>query len=429
MINNPKITNLVLSKNQTGVVLLVFLLVLIVGSSYAFLATVNNKQVQDINKTRQALNIAKQALISFSVTFPDRQRRGPGYLPCPDKNNDGGTEGTCTLTDTGNPIIGWFPFKLLEVQDLRDYSGARLWYAVSENHRSFLNPPTYVLNSETEGTLTSDGHSNIVAIIIAPGEILGHQIRRSSDDSRTDIQQYLEGDNKEFTTHFVTTLGGTKKDNAEYDADGRAIFNDQLVFITQQELMESAEKRVLGEIKQVFSIYQQSFDQYPWLAPFADPSTATLEIQASTSMVDCALVPGSTDVFRAQVNTYAGHIPLCDTDATVINPWFPKWFIANEWHHLAYIAYAGEDIPGGSVACTIGVCLQIDGFAVANNKIRALAVLAGADLATARPSDNLSDYFEGQNATPLDGVFQHGNITSSFNDQIKFIPIVPATVP
>ena len=445
MLRYLQITNLVLPKNQAGVVLLAFLLVLIVGSSYAVLSALNSQQAQSTNKTIQALNIAKQALISFSVNFPDRpQKRGPGYLPCPDNNNDGGAEGTCSATDIAkHPTIGWLPFKTLELRDLRDHSGARLWYAVSANHRSFLKSSDYLVNSETEGTLTVDrhsnvdGHSNIVAIVIAPGRILEHQARvtpsndsgSSTHDVRTDIGKYLEGDNAALTNHFVTTLGEIKIDNAEYDADGAEIFNDQVVFITQQELMKSVEKRVLGEIRQVFSRYQaspsyQASGQYPWLAPFANPSDTKLTIAPDAAMVDCTFSSDANAVFRAQAGTYFGHIPLCDENNMVIESWFPKWFIVNNWHHLTYIAYAREDPPGGSTVCAIDDCLQIEGLAT-TNKIRALAVLAGASLpehAQIRPSNELSNYFEGENASPLDGVFQHKNTAIVSNDQITIIP-------
>ena len=43
---------------------------------------------ENIEDTYASLNQAKQALISFALTIPERSaaapRPGPGYLPCPD---------------------------------------------------------------------------------------------------------------------------------------------------------------------------------------------------------------------------------------------------------------------------------------------------------------------------------------------------------
>ncbi|MGH8119764.1 MAG: hypothetical protein ACRESK_04025, partial [Gammaproteobacteria bacterium] len=46
-------------------------------------------------RTESALNQAREALIGYAVSYPDKINPdyGPGYLPCPDRNNDGATDG------------------------------------------------------------------------------------------------------------------------------------------------------------------------------------------------------------------------------------------------------------------------------------------------------------------------------------------------
>src|SRR3989337_2707877 len=84
-----------LSRKQSGAVLLAFMLILVTGTSYLLLSKFNANiiRVGAEERTRQALNQAKQALIGYSVTYPDHHPGdGPGYLLCPDRNNDGATE-------------------------------------------------------------------------------------------------------------------------------------------------------------------------------------------------------------------------------------------------------------------------------------------------------------------------------------------------
>ena len=77
---------------QSGAVLLVFMLVLIVGSSYMLVTSLNANVVTQIDseETYSVLNQAKQALIAYALTVPETSATiipelavltGPGYLP------------------------------------------------------------------------------------------------------------------------------------------------------------------------------------------------------------------------------------------------------------------------------------------------------------------------------------------------------------
>jgi len=280
-------------KKQTGAVLLALMLVLIVGSSY-FLVTKLNTNLsltRQSEETGLALNAAKNALIGYAISYPDKVNAdfGPGYLLCPDKDNDGDAEGSCVLGGTNN-TIGRFPYETLELEDLRDSSGQRFWYALSQNFRN--NPGKLVpLNSESPASadLSVNGVGDIVAVIIAPGAPVNGQNRDPSVTNITsEISHYLEGDNNNLDTAFVTTLGGAIRKDGEYDTSGNYIFNDRLVVITRQELMQAVEKRVLGEVKQTLSKYQTDYNAFAWLSSFSDPSTSS---------------------FRAGASTWQGHLP------------------------------------------------------------------------------------------------------------------------
>ncbi len=248
------------NKSQKGAVLLAFVMVMLVGSSYLLvkkLSANTSFYTRDITTSANLIQ-AKQALIGYAITYPDKinSNFGPGYLPCPDLDNDGDAEGSCALAGPVNWTIGRFPFETLEVTELKDASGQKLWYVLSDNFRN--NPKLEPLNSETSGQLTVDDDDDIVAIIIAPGAPLNGQNRDPGvTDIAIEISNYLEADNNDFDTDFVTTDAGE--------------FNDRLVFITRQDLMEQVEKRVLGEVKTFLSDYKTNNGAYPWLSPFSDP--------------------------------------------------------------------------------------------------------------------------------------------------------------
>tara|TARA_R110002072_G_C7960630_1_gene533859 strand:- start:946 stop:4338 length:3393 start_codon:yes stop_codon:yes gene_type:complete len=257
--------------SQKGAVLLLFALLLLIGSTYSLVSKLNsdtNFYVRQSKETQESLRLAKQALIAYALSFPEIDAlsgtdkiNGPGYLPCPDINNNGSAGGTCS--SGGNTTIGRFPNNTLETADLRDSSGSRLWYALSDNFRNSagLEP----LNSETPGQLTVDGNNDIVAVVIAPGAPVGNQNRNPADTNiLTEIANYLETENNDLDLSFISV------DPSSIDFTD---FNDRLVSITRQELMEQIEKRVLGEAKIFLETYKTTYGAYPWLSSFADPKT------------------------------------------------------------------------------------------------------------------------------------------------------------
>lgn len=143
----------------------------------------------------RALAQAREALISYAADRPITAAVGPGYLPCPDLDDDGWAEATCgsLAGDIGQEErLGRLPWKTLGLPDLRDGYGERLWYAVSSKHKGLLNcaasracidmSPESALGAisvrDNAGTLLHDGTradprsaagGGAAAVVIAPG--------------------------------------------------------------------------------------------------------------------------------------------------------------------------------------------------------------------------------------------------------------------
>lgn len=146
----------------------------------------------------QSLATAREALIAHAASRPLDEIVGPGYLPCPDLDDDGWAESTCGSMsgETGQwQRLGRLPWKTLGLPDLRDAFGERLWYAVSSKHKGLLNctvsPACLDMGPESavgtitvrdsggtvihDGTLAGPydpGKGGAVAVIFAPGPAL-----------------------------------------------------------------------------------------------------------------------------------------------------------------------------------------------------------------------------------------------------------------
>src|SRR6185437_7723389 len=147
-------------------------------------------------------------LIAYAADRPINAAVGPGYLPCPDLDNDGWAESTCGSQDGSSgqaERLGRLPWKTLGLQDLRDGDGERLWYAVSSKYKGLLNcgvsracidmTPPVALGTITvrdasgrpvhDGTLAVPGRAQdggALAVVIAAGAPLE---RIGADASRT----------------------------------------------------------------------------------------------------------------------------------------------------------------------------------------------------------------------------------------------------
>lgn len=265
---------------------------------YVFqVSNLNNLQVEQDVQTLKTLSEAKTALLAWSVNHPSL----PGLMPYPDRNNDpGGYDGLsdCPGGATAySHLIGELPWKGGDYDDctnllnslgkeFKDASGEHLWYAVSKNlvhiyspsgdpvvNPSIIDTPPYgawLSVYDKTGQLISD---RVAAVIFAPGPPLNDQDRSSGV---ADATNYLDT--------FNLQSGGGAKSNRTYSSadedfymgeDSRNVrtdntvyqqpyyFNDKLVYITIDELMEELEKRAVGEARKALQNYYESQGYFP----------------------------------------------------------------------------------------------------------------------------------------------------------------------
>ena len=282
-------------RRQAGVAALLILLVLLSTAAYFLLRSLNaglRPQAASEATTQQALRQAREALLGYAVRYPDNPEvddlnAGPGHLPCPDQNKETADPffgvGDSPCARSSGTETGLLPWHTLDLNELRDGSGAPLWYAVSDN---FRNNPKNAVNSTTRGTLhldncTANGE-DIAAIIIAPGPALTGQDRiadlYSAPKYAALAATYLEGQN--------ATIG----DNC-FSSQRDSTHNDQVLVITRRELMAVVEHRVMEDVANALRRYRKDpdgddvsgidpdcpsgtptcDDGYPWLAPFSNP--------------------------------------------------------------------------------------------------------------------------------------------------------------
>lgn len=271
---------------------MVMLVIMVIGAATILVSSLNSSTVQIGRQetTSAALAQAKDALISLAVTYNDY----PGSLPCPDIGSDTDPEGDGVADavgglTTGCPqYIGRLPWKTLGIPDLRDAAGERLWYTLSRNVRRYAS--VRPLNSETEGTLNITGNyaaNNIYAIVFAPGDTLAGQNRSTSQTALcittgTTIvasrcaSNYLEDSNANKSTEASPVAGVNPNPNYLANLAG-STFNDQLIFITQQQLFSTIEKRIGREAKVCLDGYAAAnSNKYPWAVPVSNPTIGEL---------------------------------------------------------------------------------------------------------------------------------------------------------
>ena len=289
-----KLESRVLKIQQKGaaLVLMTFIIGLAAAAYVLAVLNVSSFQTGQDKKTYQALKDAKTALIAWAVMHPSV----PGLMPYPDRNADpNGYDGLSDCpggsTDFSH-LIGRLPWKAGDYNDCNillnglgnqfmDGGNEALWYAVSKNivhiyspsgnpviNPSIIDNPPYgkwIHVYDKNGLLVSD---KVAAVIFAPGPILSDQDRSGGV---ADATNYLDT--------FNLQAGGGAKSNRTYSSadedfyigeDSRGVrsdnpiyqqlyyFNDKLVFITINELIDALSKRAAAEAKAQLINYKNS---------------------------------------------------------------------------------------------------------------------------------------------------------------------------
>jgi type II secretory pathway pseudopilin PulG len=378
--------------------------------------------------SERALAAAREALLAYATGRPIDPIVGPGYLPCPDLDNDGWAESTCGSQsgDSGQAQrLGRLPWKTLGIPELRDGHGERLWYAVSSKHKGLLNctvsatcvdmSPDAALGTitvrDSSGRIVRDGRiadlhrtaeSGAAAIVIAPGPAL-RQVAGTGRVQQRDCTPATCDANGRCTTNpptaadacnpvnFLDRAAGTAfadESNADFldrnDPAGRALnangfirgpvrladgsiaVNDRLAEIGYEDLVPRLMRRVATEVAACLTRHA-GVGSLPAPAP------------------PCLQEAGDPAGWEPLEGLLFGRVPSLPYPECAFDPAAPapNWWLA--WRrHVFYAIAADERVSGAANRCTdASNCLEVvaaDGALIASGK-RAAILVAGAPLA------------------------------------------------
>ena len=310
-----------LTARKRGAALLVFVLISVLGVSALFLSAFNARvaggQIEHVVETRRATAGTRSAAGWVGGIGGFRQLNvRPGQLPWPDRATDGNYDGRsdCTAINALN-LLGRFPYLgagtcngMFNTVSLDTYfedgHGEPLWYAVSRNLVFFdttktpaitlpgdqlngvylkVNPalvdaPVYpwLRVCDADGNLLAD---NVAAVIIAPGPALATQSRVGATPAANQFLDSLtiagekisNADSNEARDTVAVCAGGTGAGEDFVAPVGlteaqRGLFNDELVFITAEELLSAVQRRAMNAVNHALESHVQAFGRLPWLS-------------------------------------------------------------------------------------------------------------------------------------------------------------------
>jgi hypothetical protein len=395
-----------LRARQHGAVALLFLLVLTTAVLGIFVSSISSSaiQVDREKQTAAALAQAKEALIGRAANDENR----PGTLPCPDMDDDGDAESP--LFSPGNHCpggyIGRFPWRTLDVPDLRDGAGERLWYVVASTYRD-AEAAEPVNPFVTPGELTLDdpgGSDRYAALIVAPGAVICSQDRSIGNSPAS----YLELENNDLDSDYVsrpTTGTACEQKN----------FNDRILAISPVELQPLMMKRIARiryEMVAKLRAYYSECEVYPWAMTFENP--ATIVSFDSDPEVTEGLFPAD----RALPADWGA-----DCDGLLGGPKAPQFLRLqqNSWYTSIPNLLREPAIYYAHGELTL---INRDGGPAMNAS--ALVIATGNALSgQARPSADLDKYLEGGNNSTGDDSFEAGISSGGFNDEVLLLPPLP----
>lgn len=360
---NPPASLLLGRKNSRGAAILIFITIIMLATTTLLVTelSVNDRQQLRTSDTVDALSKARQALMGYAL-----RQATPGTLPCPDTTGDG-------VQNAAGPNcqqqLGLLPTRTLNLPELTDATGAKLWYAVSLD---YVSSAAALKNSSAITTMALDTRP-VAAVVIAPGTTIGTQGRRSLV-----ITDFLEGVNADANLDdYQNTISETQ--------------NDRVLGLDVDHYWSTIEKLVLAEASQLLARYRTACNEYPWAATFGGPYTSIASQQN-----------GALPLASALPNDWGS---ACATGSAPV----PATFLVNHWRDQLYYAM-----------CTSGAgsCLTLLGSA--DPLVTAILIAPGTVLPTqTRPNSNAAAYFEIENSSlPQDQYRQRISINHSsiYND-------------
>ncbi|HZV61603.1 MAG TPA: hypothetical protein VFF75_04245 [Methylophilaceae bacterium] len=256
--------------------------------------------------TMRALMQAKEAMIGWAVSHDE----APGQLPWPDKREVTGSPKYDGYSDCSNSnfnllnslaepnFLGQLPYiestAPCEIYPglgnlFQDSSNSNLWYAVSRNlirnysnstnpiiNPSIIDMPTYpwMIVRDARGSIISD---KVAIVVVAPGPPLSSQDRSLAAPPPSEFLDQI-------------TINGITYSNFDYDTDDEDfvmsdsvanVFNDKLVYITIDELMNALVKRAAAETRARLVTYNAANGRFPDAASIQAPLGANSYIAIS----------------------------------------------------------------------------------------------------------------------------------------------------
>ena len=282
------------------------------------------------------------------------------------------------------------------------------------------------------------GSTGVVAVIIAPGEVLTRQGGAMQDRSSAGVNtpsNYLD----------IATVGGNTEDNAAFvdgsstngfiqgrikDSSGNVILNDQLLVITKDNIMQTIQKRVAAEVKQCLNEYAlQNQGRYPWAARL-DPTNPVSYNDGSNRLF--GRIPDTPfDSTKNDSNDFMGDTWTGNCNINSSSGWWLNWkemvfygladaykptYFGWRWNGWTWVW-----IWPSSPSCP--TCLSVNPPSATADK-QFVVLVAGKMLSGQVRSSNankgtLSNYLEGGNAngaTP----FEQSPLSATFNDTVVF---------
>jgi type II secretory pathway pseudopilin PulG len=237
---------------------MVMLAVVIMGIAAVLVGSLSTTALKNEQRQRsaEAMAQAKDALIGYAITYGDTHaatNQVYGYLPCPDINGINGgviSEGSSETCGSKNVTsIGRLPWKTLDMPPLRDSASECLWYVVSGSFKN--NPDSDLMNWDAVGQLkVKDANGNtvasdVVAVVFSPGIHINNQNRNPDEGAPLCGGNYNASNYLDSTAGINNATPSTiaKATSQFIAADAMLDINDQLVFITAQDIFNAVKRR------------------------------------------------------------------------------------------------------------------------------------------------------------------------------------------
>jgi type II secretory pathway pseudopilin PulG len=439
---------------QRGMALILMLVIMVLGIAAVLANSFSASALRTARqeKTAAALAQARDALIGYAVTYgnnPDHSGEVHGYLPCPDIDGknlssnpaEGSAKPSCGSKNIS--IIGRLPWKTLGLPALRDGDAECLWYAVSGTYKN--NPKTDLMNWDNNGLfeiLDTNGATvaqNVVAVVFAPGTVLGNQNRAADGNApicggNYTTANYLDSD----ATINNAVVSGIANAISQLRSDTSLQMNDRMIFITRDDIFNTLKQRSdfytsLNEMTRKVAECIAGFGRnnnilanlsLPWPAPLALADYGENTSYNDKSGLLAGRVPYQIDSTRPKTGNAIGSNYLF-TDSGNNCPASTKWPASYPWwdnwkDHLFY-AIGQTFKPDNTPTQSCGSCLKING----TGNYAAIVMFSGEPLSALNQNHSnksvAGNYLEGSNAANLN--FANGNedyqtaaASGTFND-------------